>query len=206
MNLKREWVDRWKGRTVVCIASGPSLTADDCETVRAAGLPTIVTNTTFRMCPWADVLFAFDGKWWKHHLAEVKASFRGARIGWAPGVASYGVPSLHGERAWFTHFHNSGASAASLAIVGGAERVILLGYDCQRTGGRVHWHGDHPAGLGNAASMRNWPTHFKGLSRYAASRGVPVLNASRETALTFFPRMPLEQALAGAMEPEEVMA
>lgn len=200
--MKRDWVDRWKGRTVVCIASGPSLTPQDCETVRATGLPTIVTNTTFRLCPWADVLFAFDSKWWKHHLAEVNGAFVGARVGWAPGVAALGIPSLHNERAWFSHFHNSGASAASLAIVGGADRVILLGYDCQKTAGRSHWHGDHPAGLGNAMSMRNWPTQFKGLARYAASRRVPVLNASRETALPFFPRV----ALADVLQAEEALA
>ena len=57
----------WRGRTVVCIASGPSLTAEDCELVRESGCPVIVTNTTFRLCPWADMLYAFDRPWWNHY-------------------------------------------------------------------------------------------------------------------------------------------
>lgn len=199
MSTKADWLNRWQGQTVVCIASGPSLTQEDCELVRASGLTTVVTNTTFQLCPWAHVLFAFDCKWWKHYAGEVKAgrwqAFRGARIGWSPGVASYGVPSLHHESEWFTHFHNSGACAASLAVAAGASRVVLLGYDCQRTGGKTHWHGDHPKALGNARSMNNWPTQFKSLARYASAKGVPIENASRATALTFFPRVELARAL-----------
>jgi len=181
---------------VVCIASGPSLTPEDCELVRASGLPTFVTNTTFRICPWAHVLFGFDRKWWEHYLPEVRQSFRGRLVGYSPGLQSFGVQSLSSEKAWYTHFHNSGASAASLAIAAGAARVILLGYDCQKTGGQVHWHADHPAPMGNARSIGNWPTQFKGLARYAAARGVPIVNASRATALTMFPRVDLAAALA----------
>lgn len=189
------WINRWHGQTVVCIASGPSLTPEDCEAVR--GLPCIVTNTTFRLCPWADVLFAFDGKWWDHYLEEVRRTFKGALMSHAIAVKP-GVESVRGKP-WFQHFHNSGASAISLAITGGASRVILLGYDCQRTGGKTHWHGDHPKALSNARSIANWPTQFKNVARYAASKSVPVLNASRATALTCFPRVTLE-----AMELKEL--
>lgn len=202
MSTRSDWVNRWPGATVVCIASGPSLTAEDCDLVRDAGLPTIVTNTTFRMCPWADVLFAFDRKWWAHYLPEVKETFRGARIGWAPGLQTYGIPSLHDEKAWFRHFHNSGASAVSLAMAAGATRVILLGYDCQKTGGRTHWHPDHPAPMGNARSIGNWPQQFKNLARHATAERVLIENASRATALTFWPRVDLADALARAKQLE----
>lgn len=90
-------------------------------------------------------------------------------------------------------FGNSGAGAISLAVKAGASRVILLGYDCQKTGGMVHHHGDHPAGLGNAGSMPKWPEQFKRLA--ASLEGVEVINCSRETALTAFPRGELESAL-----------
>lgn len=202
MSTRADWVGRWPGATVVCIASGPSLTPEDCELVRESGLPTIVTNTTFRMCPWADVLFAFDRKWWAHYLPEVRQTFKGRLIGWSPGLQAFGIPSLHDEKAWFTHFHNSGACSASLAIAAGASRVILLGCDCQKTGGKVHWHADHPAPMGNARSIGNWPTQWKNLARYAAARHVPVENASRATALTVFPRVDLADALARAKQLE----
>lgn len=90
-------------------------------------------------------------------------------------------------------FGNSGAGAIALAAKAAASRVILLGYDCQKTGGMVHHHGDHPEGLGNAGSMPKWPAQFANLA--AAMKGVEVINCSRETALTAFPRGELESVL-----------
>lgn len=191
-----DWINRWKGKTVACLASGPSLTAEDCETVRAAGLPTIVTNTTFKLCPWADVLFGFDSAWWREYKKEVDEVFKGARLTCSLAGRSFGIDTLHQQDAWFRSFGNSGTAAISLAVVGGASRVLLLGYDCQKTGGKTHWHGDHPKTMGNARSMPTWPRRFKQVSAFAQSKGVPVLNCSRETALACFPRVSLDQALA----------
>jgi hypothetical protein len=71
----------------------------------------------------------------------------------------------------------------------------LLGLDCQYTGGKRHWHGDHPPGLGNAKSLKKWPTGFKRLASHCKGQGVEVINASRETALDCFERQPLEAVL-----------
>lgn len=194
-----EWIKRWKGKTVVCIASGPSLTAEDCESVRH--LPAIVTNTTFRMAPWADALFGFDGRWWSLYGAEVAQTFKGMGFTCAQAGRNHGAQDLL-RAAWFSSFHNSGANAVSLAIAGGASRVLLLGFDCQRTGGKTHWHGDHPKTLSNAKSLDTWPMHFRNLSRYATRQGVEVLNCSRETALRCFPRVSLEDALKPSVAAE----
>lgn len=43
---------------------------------------------------------------------------------------------------------NSGQRAIQLAAHFGAERIILLGYDCSLENG-THWHGNHPDGLKN---------------------------------------------------------
>lgn len=191
---RAEWVGRWSGVTVVCIASGPSLRLEDCEAIRRSGYPTIVTNTTFRLCPWADVLFGFDARWWQHYKAEVDAVFKGSLLCWSAAGRVHGVRCLD-KTDWFHHFHNSGASAISLAISGGALRVILLGYDCQRTDGKTHWHGDHPPKLGNARSIKNWPTQFKNVARYAEQAGIAVLNCTRQTSLTCFPLFNLEEVM-----------
>lgn len=90
-------------------------------------------------------------------------------------------------------FGNSGAGAISLAAHAGAARVLLLGYDCQRSEGRTHWHGDHPQGLGNAGSLHKWPAQFANLRR--AIPAVEVFNCSRATALTVFPLAELEDML-----------
>lgn len=136
------------------------------------------------MAPWADVLYAMDRQWWDVHLAEC-AAFAGAL------VSPHPIPGVRQEH--FRYGHNSGAGAIALAAHWGARRVILLGYDCQHTGGQAHWHGDHPAGLANAGTVAKWPAQFQKLALQLA--GVEVINATRETALSVFPRATLESVL-----------
>lgn len=178
---------KWAGRTVVCIASGPSLTPDDCERVRRAGHPVIVTNTTFRLCPWADVLVGFDSGWWKQYRKEV-AGFRGEKL------SASRLSEKYGARVLVLGYRNSGAYAIALAMSRGAARVVLLAYDAMFAGTRRHWHEDHP-GLENCQTMGDWPRQFDLVARAARRRGAEVINASRRTRLTCFPVMRLEDAL-----------
>lgn len=75
----------------------------------------------------------------------------------------------------------------------GAKRIILLGYDMQKTNGQSHWHGDHPKGLGSAGKIAEWPSEFERLKRNNPT--IEIINCSRETALTCFARRPLEEVL-----------
>lgn len=90
---------------------------------------------------------------------------------------------------------NSGHQAISVAYQKGATKIILLGYDMQHTGGKTHWHGDHPRGLTNAEGIEVWRRHFTPLARALELKGVTVVNCSAETALTCFKRERLENAL-----------
>lgn len=193
--LREKWVGRWTGRTVACLASGPSLNVVDCNVVRMKSLPTIVTNTTFKMAPWADVLFGFDGSWWREYRHQVDEIFPGERVTCSSSARSMGAAESLLYAPWFANFSNSGASAISLAVACGASRIILLGYDCQMTGGQTHWHGDHPSSLSNAKSMKHWPRSFRNVGRYAKEHRCEVINCSRETALECFPCQPLESVL-----------
>jgi hypothetical protein len=199
----------WKGRTVVCIASGPSLTQEDCDAVHAAGMPTIVTNTTFRRAPWADMLFGFDSKWWRSpvekgfdgrpwssHRDEVYGiGFKGRLVSASQIASNLGIESTFCVP-WFRQYANSGACAISMALAGGALRIVLLGFDCQNgPNGEKHWHGDHAKGLSNCLSMPRWGQLFKRVAEDARTQGVPVINATRSTALRWFPRMDLIEAL-----------
>jgi hypothetical protein len=184
---------KWQGQTVVCIASGPSLTAADCEMVKAARLPTIVTNTTIKLCPWADVLVGFDGAWWTLYAPEL-VDYKGLRVTCSNSGSRAGAIPMH-KNPGFRAFGNSGCAAIALAVLGKPRRIVLLGYDVQHTDGRKHWHADHPAPLGNAKGVKLWPAKFAKVADHAARHGVPVVNASRETALTCFPRARLEDEL-----------
>jgi hypothetical protein len=76
----------------------------------------------------------------------------------------------------------------------GAKKIILLGYDMQPTGGKDHFFGPHPHGRPLPYTL--FLFHFSSIVEPLKAAGVAVINASRETALGIFPRMPIEEALA----------
>lgn len=127
-----------------------------------------------------------DMSWWDVHLREVRATFKGQ-------LATFRI-NRHSVTAWpIKEYGNTGAGAISLSIYHGAFRVIMLAYDMQYTGGKRHFFGDHPRRLANAGNIQDWPQFFERLRK--DNQQIEIINASRETALTLFPRLPLEQAL-----------
>ena len=131
-----------------------------------------------------------DTPWWVQYGAEASAVFRGRRV---RGIGS-GDTRL-AERADFGKgCLNSGAGALLMAAHYGAERIIMLGYDCgYGEGGVRHWHGDHPKTLGNAGAVNKWASQFADAGKQLG--GVQVINASRVTKLTLWPTLQLEDAL-----------
>lgn len=147
----------------------------------------IVSNTTFRMAPWADYLWGMDHDWHQAYGREAAATFTGKIC--APHV-------IRGTEYYRITAGNSGAGAILLAAELGATDILLLGYDCQHTGGAAHWHPDHPVGLGNAGTVQKWPAQFEEV-RAKLPPAVKVTNCTRQTALTVWPQRPLEDALRG---------
>lgn len=187
----------------VCLASGPSLTEADVALVaewrQQPDRIVIVTNTTFRIAPWADYLYAMDRKWWEHHIKEVRAVFKGRLVSNNNHAKQLGLTHTGELFKRFDAHQNSGAAAISLAVRLGASRVIMLGYDCGvPKGQKAHWHGDHPKPLGNCGSSRRWPQQFQKLrDTYKAA---DIVNASRFTMLGVFPKCSLEDALSPRLQ------
>lgn len=149
----------------------------------------IVVNTSYQIAPWADALFALDVDWWKTYLKDVQANFEGKLLSSNSILNQQSVCRVQEAAS----YGNSGAAAIAAAFAGGAKRVVMLGYDCQRTNAKAHWHGDHPKHLGNAGKMELWHEGFERIAkRYSYCE---IVNASRETALNCFKRMSLEDAL-----------
>lgn len=86
---------------------------------------------------------------------------------------------------------NGGYQAINIATLAGARRIVLVGYDMQYTGGKSHWHGDHPVKVPEAW-YGMYAKNFVAISKL----GLDIVNASRETALKCFPRATIEEALA----------
>lgn len=128
-----------------------------------------------------------DVAWWKKYLADIKQNFRGDSVTCNAKVVGARIEKRMPQS------RNSGEGAVALAAHYGAKKIILLGYDCQHTAGKKHWHDDHPKGLGNAGSVGKWAVHFQELA--ARLVGVEILNATRETALEQWPKVSLEEAL-----------
>jgi hypothetical protein len=133
-----------------------------------------------------------DRDWWNLHLPEVNRTFLGARFSTNPLPQRFQTTKL--PPATFETYGNSGAACISLAAQGQAKRIILLGYDCQKTDGKAHWHGDHPPVLGNAGQIDKWAVRFAKQAKDLSN--TQIINCSRATALTCFERMDLDAALA----------
>ncbi len=88
---------------------------------------------------------------------------------------------------------NSGYQAINLAYLWGADRIILLGFDCGPSlKGEAHWFGQHPPTLTTTQPYELWRAKFPRLAADLQKQGVRVINASRHTTLTCFERKPIE--------------
>lgn len=191
------------GSTWFVIGSGPSLIVEDVERLR--GRHVLVINNNYLLAPWADVLYACDGHWWDWHAerAELKA-FKGRKTTRDKEAAErYGLEyiksidadGLSRNPGVICEGQNSGIQAINLVYHLGARRVVLLGFDMQETGGRKHWHEDYPHGMNirfhNARGEHRFLRYFDAVAADAKEMGLEIINATRETALTCFPRKPL---------------
>lgn len=193
----------WPGETFVCLGSGPSLTQEDVNACRGRARVIAIKNT-ITLAPWADVLYgagmdAHGNTWWRREGPGL--TFPGLRYSLDHESRHWASVLLHGpEHGLSDDPHrlalgrHSGYQAINLAVHLGAKRIVLLGYDMQPAHGRDHFFGAHPhkAALPYDLFLRSFPF----IAEPLAQRGVSVVNASRETALTLFPRLPIEEALA----------
>lgn len=192
----------WRGQTVVIAASGPSQRQEDIEAARDKAV-VVVINETWRLAPWADALYACDARWWRAR-GPGPSEFGGLRFighGEHAGCIPCGVRSGDDRMRWcgtrIGAGGNSGFQAINLAAASGARRIVLLGFDMGHSGGAVHWHADHERGLSNpdAAMLRRCAATLDRHAPVLAQIGVEVINASRETALSSYARLPIMEAI-----------
>lgn len=136
-----------------------------------------------------------DQKWWDVMGDDAFKKFKGEFI--APMKVHFKAVRHKSVKNESHHkAGNSGAGALSLAVYYGAERVILLGCDCKYApDGKRHWHGNHDKRLGNAVSVPKFYGQYQELARVFFR--VSIINCSPDSAIDFWPKMTIEEALNG---------
>lgn len=192
--------------TWVVIGGGASLAKSDVDRVRGRAR-VLAVNNAFAIAPFADVVYACDEEWWQHNDEAVRATTRAARwAGDAAAAVRFGTARLALEEGCGAHAlpgyaytgnGNGGYQAIQLARHLGARVIVLLGFDCQHTGGRKHWHEDHPRPMQNPSPerMTKWREAFPALARDLDADSVAIFNCSRETAIACIPRARLDTLL-----------
>lgn len=199
---------RWSGLCVV-VAPGPSLTPDVAE---MCGLATsvVAVNDAWRALPGgADILYGCDKAWWDYHdgcpefggerwtshsLSPKNDKTKVADLFELRVVSGADRPGFSLDPARIHYGNNSGFQAVNLAILFGADPIVLVGFDMRAVAGKRHFFGNHKAPLSDTGKFPVWIGNF---TRAAAMLGGSprIINATPGSALTCFPMMPLVEAL-----------
>ena len=191
----------WEGETCAVLASGAGMSPEVASLVKASGIRSIAINNTFRLAPFADVLYAAYSDWCTNSSNDDVKKFAGLKVSVSDVPSSLGVFRMQntgpsGFDPCPTNLRtgrNSGYQAVHLAVHLGAKRILLCGYNL--TG--PNWHGKHVNRLRSTEEAhyelfrKSYPTLVDPLK----ALGVEVLNCTPGSALTCFPTSTLEQAL-----------
>lgn len=184
----------------------------------------IAINDAYLLADFADAHYAADKKWHDWHCkgidkptlglkaAQVRErweTYAGERCTIEPNM-DFGYAHVLRNKHFPNHGlglsldpgalvtgRNGGFQALNLAILAGATRVILLGYDGKPDAkGRSHWFGAHPKPTPDAA-YSEYKKSFSAAETEILEAGVKVINASPGSAIDSFEKMTIEEALAG---------
>ena len=155
-------------------------------------------NNAYTMALDADLLYACDARWWHVYRPQ----FRGLRVSQdeVPGVLhvpSRDRPGISLDSGYIHQGGNGGFQAMNLAVLMGAARILLLGFDMRSVDGRKHCHDDHGPGLVNPqeSTFASWREAFRRAVPQLRDAGVTALNCTPGSALKCFPLARLEAAL-----------
>jgi hypothetical protein len=97
------------------------------------------------------------------------------------------------ERIGLLWFGNSGIQALRVAASKGADRILLVGYDCHGT----HFFGAHKHPLKQASpeQVESWVERHREIAPTFQAAGIEVINCTEGSAITCYPRGHIEDYL-----------
>lgn len=196
------WFPDWRGQRCVIVASGPSAVEQPIDLAHGR-VRCVAVNNSWRLAPFADVLYASDASWWREND---HAGFGGLRVSRSDvdGVLRVAIRDKGHPLRDVMHFDTpgvigaggcSGFQALNLAVQFGATDIALVGFDARVDNG-VHWHGNHER-TGNPTrwTAAIWAANLDAAASALAGRGIRVVNCSPVSALTAYEKMGLEEWL-----------
>ena len=204
----------WGDAPVFCVGGGPSLYGFNFERLRGHGHIVAVNQAIFDApCEcgvsvdhifvrnYADRLkvlvskqtlyLSIGNEWWKANIPLIEGAI------YLKSLPRTGITAgLSFDPEALTRAPTSGFAALNIAVLKGAKRIYLLGYDYSVTGSRNHYHDaytwHHPA---QDQSWPVWARHYESAAKDCSAHGVEVINASPDSALTYFRKMTIDEAL-----------
>lgn len=164
---------------------------------------TIGVNDAFKLLPFIDITWFTDCQWYKWN-AEALQSFGGLIVG-APRCCcnhsrvlqlrrldSSGITTNPEQVKWNK---SSGASAINLAVLLGAKKVFLIGFDMQVKDGNHNWHTNHFHKPRTEIYRDLFLDPFTQIAEDAEKLQVQIFNATSDSALKIFPFVDLKEVL-----------
>jgi hypothetical protein len=176
------------------------------ERLRGRGA-VLAINSAYKIAPFADMLYWADRSWVYQHRFEIPKVWRGGLLVSRTDPCSadvnawpWPVHQLRHEPTWALSVDPaavagfcSGANAINIARHAGAAPTILLGFEGRSSG---NWHNDHKA----KPKVDPYPKHIvpslKAMAAELARSGSMIVNCTPNSALSFFPYLPIDEVLA----------
>jgi len=162
-------------------------------------------NLSYRLAPFADVLYASDVAFWDS--VGGAPEFAGERWGCDRNACARHPVSFIKFRHRHDHFifdgneigdfGNSGTQCANLAIARGAAKVVLIGFDMTAANG-IHWHGRHANKLNNPheINLAKWRNRLNAEAPALQRAGIQVYRESERSTLIAYPVLSIGDAIA----------
>jgi hypothetical protein len=201
------WLRDWSGQTCAIVGSGPSVNQSDVDELKGR-CKVIVINNSYRLAPWADCLYAADDKWWRQNPQAL--DFAGLKL----TSHAYENPPKSVLRVKLVdqkspHRMNliqnndlfevgagghGGFQASNIALYNRVARILWLGIDMVEG----HWHSEHQFPLRNPrpSSLERRRAILDDNAERFAMAGVEVINCSKISTLSAYPKMSVREALA----------
>lgn len=191
----------WTGQRCFIIGGGPSLRGFDFAQLK--GEKIIVINRAFEVCPFADIMFSMDNRFYNWLIRgqlpgslEKFMVFKGLKIWLEVSNNSYhhgvyyvvGLPTdgfPHSLKAGIYHGNHSGYGALQLALVLGADPIYLLGYDMKHQGKATHFHSGYPSRQG-AHTLLSFKSGLDRMAVFIRRAKRNVINLNPDSALKCF--------------------